>query len=47
METINNYSYVTSIGKFSIDLPDTIYTFQNNNFDLLDKLMVSCLILLF
>ena len=33
METINNYSYVTSIGKFSIDLPDTIYTFQNNNFD--------------
>ncbi len=33
METINNYSYVNSIGKYSINLPNTVYNYQTNKFD--------------
>lgn len=33
METMYNYSYVNSIGKYSINLPSTIYNYQNDNFD--------------
>jgi hypothetical protein len=33
METIYNYSYVSSIGKYDINLPSTIFNYQNNNFD--------------
>lgn len=34
METMYNYSYVASIGRYGINLPpSTIYNYQNNNFD--------------
>jgi hypothetical protein len=33
METINNYSYINSVGKYSINLPTTFYNCQNNIFD--------------
>lgn len=33
METIYNYSYVNSNSKYSINLSNTIYNYQNNSFD--------------